>query len=162
MVIGRGPARSGTAARSKVAARSNVAARSSVTEMTGTALKRWDLASDAGSGTVLGLALLTLVLFGAAVGMARVQQVIAIRQASLTADLAALAGAQAVADRCGRAGAVAAANGARLSHCSVAGTDVVVQVARPMPPFTAGLLESFGLPTSPVTAEARAGYPESS
>ena len=120
------------------------------------------LSSDTGAGTVLSLAVLAVVCFGAAVGFAKVQQVLAIRQAATAADLAALAGAQAITDPCGRAAAVAAANGVRLSGCSIAGADVLVQVTRPMPPMTADLLTSFGLPTPPVTAQARAGYPQSS
>lgn len=124
---------------------------------------RWrTLSNDAGSGTVLGLVALALVCFVATVGLARAQQVITIRQASTAADLAAIAGAQAMTDHCARAGSVAAANGAQLSGCLRSGGDVHVQVRLAMPPLTAGLLRSFGLPTPPITAQARAGYLSSS
>ena len=78
----------------------------------GSGLRPW-LGSDAGSGTVLGLVVLAMMCFVTAVGVARAQQVLAIRQASIAADLAALAGAQGMDDPCGRAGSVAAANGVR-------------------------------------------------
>jgi len=123
----------------------------------GSGLWPW-LGSDAGSGTVLGLVVLAMVCFVAAVSVARAQQVLAIRQASIAADLAALAGAQGMDDPCGRAGSVAAANGVRMSGCSVAGVDVLVEVISPMPPFTASLLRSFGLPVPPISAHSRAGY----
>lgn len=121
-----------------------------------------ELSSDRGAGTVLSLAVLAVVCFATALGFAKAQLVLAMHQAATAADLSALAGAQALADPCGRAAAVAAANGTHLSGCSTAGGDVLVQVTRPMPAMTASLLSSFRLPTPPVTAESRAGYPESS
>jgi len=120
------------------------------------------VASDAGSGTVLGLAVLAVVCFATYVGMARVQQVLTVRQVSTAADLAALAAAQATVDPCARAGAVAAANGAGLTGCWHQGVDVAVEVSAPMPELTAGLLQSFGLPIPPIVARSRAGYPSSS
>lgn len=123
---------------------------------------RRELADDRGAGTVLSLAVLAVVCFATALGFAKAQLILASRQAATAADLSALAGAQALRDPCGRAAAVAAANGTQLSGCTIAGGDVLVQVIRPMPPITASLLTSFHLPTPPVTATSRAGYPQSS
>jgi secretion/DNA translocation related TadE-like protein len=81
--------------------------------------------------TVLAVALLGfLLLVTAALGVVAAI-VVAHRRAQAAADLAALAGAaawQRAADACGEAGAVAAANHARLSSCQVAGQDVMVTV----------------------------------
>lgn len=118
-------------------------------------------ASDRGSGTVLALAVMTVVVFGAVLGLAKAQEVIAVHQATSAADLAALAGAQAKVDPCGRASGVATANGLALIGCAVEGTDVVVEVVRPMPSMPARLLRSFGLPVPPIRAAARAGQPAS-
>lgn len=74
------------------------------------------------------------------------------RSAQAAADLAALAGATARqdgGDACGVATDVAAANGARLTGCSVAGDDVRVRVVVDGPRW-------LGQPHD-LTAEARAG-----
>lgn len=120
------------------------------------------LADDRGSGTVLMLAVMAVVCFGASVGYAKAQLVVAQRHAAGAADLAALAGAQATVDPCARAAAVAGANDASLTGCAVEGSDVVVEVIRPMPPLTAQLLHAFRLPAPPIIARARAGQPASS
>lgn len=84
-----------------------------------------------GAATVFAVACLAvLLLVGAALGVVAAM-VHAHRQAQAAADLAALAGAQAVArgrDPCAAAGAIAASNGAALTGCTVAGSDVVVTV----------------------------------
>jgi secretion/DNA translocation related TadE-like protein len=72
-----------------------------------------------------------LVLVGAALGVAG-ELVVAHRRAQAAADLAALAGAQALArgaDGCARAAEVAAADGGTLTACLPAGTEVRVTVA---------------------------------
>jgi secretion/DNA translocation related TadE-like protein len=86
---------------------------------------------ERGAVTVLAVALLGfLLMVTAALGVVAAI-VVAHRRAQAAADLAALAGAAALqhaADACGAAGAVAAANQARLSACRIAGQDVVVTV----------------------------------
>jgi secretion/DNA translocation related TadE-like protein len=82
---------------------------------------------------VLVAVLVTVTLAGVTVGALLVGQ----RRAAAAADLAALAAAQAVrpwpgqagGDPCGVAGALARANGARLTGCRVRGTEVGVEVA---------------------------------
>lgn len=72
------------------------------------------------------------------------------RQVRAAADLAALAGAGAVAtDPCGRAEAVARGNGARLVSCTVTGREVRVVVGLDAP-------TRLG-PASELTGRARAG-----
>lgn len=125
-------------------------------------VSRPDLADDRGSGAVLMIAVLALVCFGASVGYAKAQLIVAQRHAAGAADLAALAGASATVDPCARAAAVAGANEARLTGCAIDANDVVVEVSRPMPALTAQLLHAFRLPSAPITARARAGQPASS
>lgn len=86
---------------------------------------------ERGAVTVLALALLGFLLMvtGALAVVGAI--IVAHRRAQSAADLAALAGAAALqhaADACGEAGAVAAANQARLSTCRITGRDVVVMV----------------------------------
>ncbi|MBU6245536.1 MAG: hypothetical protein KGP12_10010 [Actinomycetales bacterium] len=121
-----------------------------------------DLADDRGSGAVLMIAVLALVCFGASVGYAKAQLIVAQRHAAGAADLAALAGASATIDPCARAAAVAGANDAHLTGCAIDGADVVVEVSRPMPALTAQVLHAFRLPAAPIIARARAGQPASS
>jgi secretion/DNA translocation related TadE-like protein len=86
-----------------------------------------------GAATVLAVAMTgVLLLVGAATGVVAAIFV-AHRKAQAAADLAALAGATALADRsgedpCGLAADVAAANHATLTSCAVEGEDVVVEV----------------------------------
>lgn len=89
-----------------------------------------------GAATVLVVAMAgVLLLVGSATGVVAAI-VVAHRKAQSAADLAALAGATALADPgsrgardpCGAAGDVAAANHARLSSCVVDGEDVLVEV----------------------------------
>ncbi|WP_203707691.1 Rv3654c family TadE-like protein [Asanoa iriomotensis] len=90
------------------------------------------LSADRGAATVWALAVgLSFVLLGmacAAVGVAAIGR----HQAQTAADLGALAGAaraiEGPATACARAGEIAAANGARVSACTVHGFDVVVTV----------------------------------
>lgn len=107
---------------------------------------------EGGSATLLVLAMAgVLLLVGAALGVV-VAMVRAHRTAQSAADLAALAGAQALqrgGDPCGRAAEIATADGARLSGCSSRGSVVTVQVTVAGPHW---LGQSADL-----SAEARAG-----
>jgi secretion/DNA translocation related TadE-like protein len=108
--------------------------------------------TERGAATVLVVALagLMLVVGLAVVGVTAV--VATHRSAQSAADLAALAGAGALAsgrDGCATADVIARANGADLTGCEVAARDLLVRVgvtARP----------GFGL-TFDLTARARAG-----
>ena len=95
---------------------------------------RRQLAGERGSGTVLVLGVIGMLL-ALAVGVAAlIQAQAAAGRARLAADLAALGGATALnsitapADPCAVAGGVARANGAALGSCAVTGEDVVVEV----------------------------------
>ena len=95
------------------------------------------------------------VLLAAAVGIAGlIQAQSATGRARAAADLAAISGATVLSsvvapgDPCAMAGRVAAANGASVSACSVAGEDVTVSVT-----VSATIL---GLPRQ-AAAQARAG-----
>lgn len=95
--------------------------------------RRRRLAGERGSGTVLVLGVIG-VLLALAVGVAAlIRAQAAAGRARLAADLAALGGATALnsitapADPCAVAGGVARANGAALSSCAVTGEDVVVE-----------------------------------
>lgn len=91
---------------------------------------------EAGSATVLVVAMAgLLMLVGAALAVVTAM-VVAHRAAQSAADLAALAGARGVAeggDGCARAAEIAAANGARVMACRVSGRviDIVVEVPGP-------------------------------
>ena len=92
---------------------------------------------ERGSGTVYALGVIA-VLLAAAVGIAGlIQAQSATGRARAAADLAAISGATVLSsvvapgDPCAMAGRVAAANGASVSACSVAGEDVTVSVVVP-------------------------------
>ena len=111
----------------------------------------WD---ERGSGTVYALGVIA-VLLAAAVGIAGlIQAQSAAGRARAAADLAAISGATVLSsviapgDPCAMAGRVAAANGASVSACSVAGEDVTVSVVVPT--------TILGRPRQ-ATAQARAG-----
>jgi secretion/DNA translocation related TadE-like protein len=108
--------------------------------------------AERGAATVLVVAMAgVLLMVGAALGVAGAM-VVAHRRAQAAADLAALAGAEALAqgnDGCVRAAGVAAANGASLTSCVPAGADVQVAVTVTGPH---GLGQAADL-----AAEARAG-----
>jgi len=107
---------------------------------------------ERGAATVLAMALASVLLL-VGLGCAWTGAVVAAhRRAQSAADLAALAGAQALQaaeDPCAAAGQVAAANQARTVWCEVDGEDVIVAV-RVAGPGLAGRTPS-------VVAEARAG-----
>jgi secretion/DNA translocation related TadE-like protein len=109
-------------------------------------------AGQRGAATLLVLALSGLLTFVglALAGVAAI--VLTQRSAQAAADLAALAGATAVAsgaDACAAATDIATANGAALAHCEVAGLVVTVGVSVQGPRLVDRRYD--------VTAEARAG-----
>ncbi len=86
---------------------------------------------ETGAGSVLGLAVIGLLVVVTALAGAVVAVVATHRTAQGAADLAALAGAAALqdgGDACGRAAAVARSNHARVQRCRVAGWRVGVEV----------------------------------
>ena len=89
-----------------------------------------------GSVSLLVVAVVgVLLLMGAALGVVTAM-VHSHRVAQSAADLAALGGARTLAqggDACATAAAIAAANGAGLTGCEVAGRDVTVEVVAPGP-----------------------------
>lgn len=109
---------------------------------------------ERGSGTVYALGVIA-VLLAAAVGITGlIQAQSATGRARAAADLAAISGATVLSsvvapgDPCAMAQRVAAANGASVSACSVAGEDVTVSVVLPT--------TILGRPRQ-TTAQARAG-----
>ena len=107
---------------------------------------------ERGSGTLLVMAFLSLLLLvGSALGVVAAM-VGAHRIAQSAADLAALAAAvdlQEGADACAAASRIAGANHARLSSCTVQGEEVVVVVTVAGPRWLGQ--------TSDLSARARAG-----
>lgn len=108
---------------------------------------------DAGSATVVVVAMAGVLMFvmvglGAAGGL-----VVSQRRAQAAADLSALAGATATGDACVEAGRIAAANHAALEQCRPDGEElsVRVSVAGPDLPWASRWSQVR------VTAEARAG-----
>lgn len=86
---------------------------------------------ERGAATVLVMAMATLLMLMACALSAVGGLVIAHRRAQSAADLAALAGARALAngqDACAEAGRVAASNRATMRRCSLVGSDVLVEV----------------------------------
>ncbi|RKN48422.1 Rv3654c family TadE-like protein [Micromonospora endolithica] len=111
------------------------------------------VAGDRGGASLLvlafGLVFVLLGGFGAAIGAARLAR----QQASVAADLGALAGAadalRGEAAACGSAAGIASANGGRLVACQLDGLDLVVSVEVTLVPLP-------GL-TRTAEASARAG-----
>jgi len=122
----------------------------------GPARARRGLRRDLGAGTVLLVAVVAVVLSAATVALGLAAALVTRQRAEAAADLAALAGAQALVrggDACGTAGRVAAAGRARVVACEPVGTTVhlVVEVRLP------GVLGRLDMP--PARARARAGVP---
>jgi len=116
---------------------------------------------DRGSGTLLTLAFMPVVLIGIAflwvfVDMASVRQ-----QAAGAADLAALAGASfapwSTEQACAAASDIAQRNAATMTSCWVEELDVVVTVEVESTGFAARLAARVGATLPPVAASARAG-----
>jgi secretion/DNA translocation related TadE-like protein len=107
---------------------------------------------QAGSATVLVIAVAGLVVFLAAALGVVAAMVHAHRVAQSAADLAALAGARGLAlghDGCDDARAIAAANATRLTSCRTSGATILVGVAASGPRW-------FGQ-SADLGAQARAG-----
>ncbi|WP_372735450.1 Rv3654c family TadE-like protein [Nocardioides sp.] len=89
---------------------------------------------ERGAATVMAICFLSvLMLVGSACGLA-IGLVADLRRAQSAADLAALAGAGAIGqgeDPCGRAAAVARANGAHVESCLTSGSSILVTVVVP-------------------------------
>jgi secretion/DNA translocation related TadE-like protein len=115
------------------------------------ALSRWP-PEERGAATVLAVAFLgVLLLVGCTLGVVGAM-VVAHRTAQSAADLAALAGAGAIADGaapCPAAARLATANEARLEECTVSASEVTVVVTVAGPRW-------LGQPHD-LTARARAG-----
>ena len=118
-----------------------------------------DLREERGAATVWTLALLGVVLMVGAVSSAVAVQAIVRQQAATAADVAAIAGAQAIDDACGAASTSADANGVALVACSMDGADIVVTVRRPAPEFVRRVLALVGGSATDVSASSRAGPP---
>jgi secretion/DNA translocation related TadE-like protein len=101
---------------------------------------------------LLLVALAIAVIGGIAVTRQRVATV---------ADLAALAGAQALADVCSAASAVATGNGMAVASCRTEEDDVLVEVDGPVPAAVARVLALLGHSAPTVRQAARAGPPSS-
>lgn len=115
--------------------------------------------SDCGAATVLAIALSFILLCAGFVGLALVQVHLVATHVQTAADLAALAGAQALEDPCRRAAEIAAANGAEISDCTMDGTDVIVQVHVQTPPMLERIARLTGQDAGVIVAVARAGPP---
>ena len=101
----------------------------------GTPAARVMMVDERGSGTVLVLGIVAVLLAMAVCAGGLIQAQAAAGKARSAADLAALGGATALssvlapADPCEVAERVARANGAEVTTCSVTGEDVVVEVS---------------------------------
>ncbi|PRY16080.1 Rv3654c family TadE-like protein [Kineococcus rhizosphaerae] len=110
---------------------------------------------EEGSGSVLAVGTCAALLSALLLVLALASAVVARHRAEAAADLAALAAADVVVGRaagrpCARAATVAAAQGAELSACAVAGDGTVAVTALVRP---AGVAGRFGA----ARASARAG-----
>ena len=104
---------------------------------------------EAGSATVLVVAMAGVLMF-VMVGLAALSGLVtAQRRAQAAADLAALGGAAELAGACAAAGRIAAANAAVLDGCTVDGSEVTVVVSVAGPHLPGRRVR--------VSAEARAG-----
>lgn len=111
-------------------------------------------ARDEGSGTVLVLSVVAVLLTLAVAAASLLQAAAARHRAETAADLAALAAAQTLldglpGDPCGRAGQVASLHRASLTGCRLAGEHAWVSTSV----VTTGLLSPLG----PATGNAHAG-----
>jgi secretion/DNA translocation related TadE-like protein len=117
------------------------------------------IARDRGAATVWSLALVNVLLLGGLVAAAVGALAVTRQRAATVADVAAVAGAQAVVDPCAEATAVVAANGMTMVSCESDGVDVVVDVSATAPPVVSRLLGLLGRSEPEIRASARAGPP---
>ena len=101
----------------------------------GTPAARVVMVDERGSGTVIVLGIIAVLLAMAVCAGGLIQAQAAAGKARSAADLAALGGATALSsvvapgEPCETAGRVARANGAEATECTVVGEDVVVEVS---------------------------------
>ncbi len=114
---------------------------------------------DRGAAVVWSIALTAVLVLVASVGIGVGAIVVARQRLATVADLAALAGAQALTDPCEQARMVAQANAVALGSCRVDGADVVVEVRVPAPGAVAALLASLDGQAPMLVMNARAGRP---
>jgi secretion/DNA translocation related TadE-like protein len=114
---------------------------------------------ERGAATVWSLALVNVLLLvglaAAAVGALAVTR----QRAATVADVAAVAGAQAVIDPCAEAVAIVEANRMVTVACQLDDGDVVIDVSTPAPPVVSRLMGLLGRGAPEVRASARAGPP---
>lgn len=114
---------------------------------------------ERGAATLWSLALVNVLLLvglaTAAVGALAVTR----QRAATVADVAAVAGAQALVDPCADAVAIVEANGMSAVSCALDGSDVLVEVRADVPPVVSRLLGLLGRSVPEVRASARAGPP---
>ena len=114
---------------------------------------------EEGAAVVVALALMAVVMVAAFMALVVAQQASVREQLGSAADVAALAGAQAIADPCEAAGQIAVANAVTLADCRAEGTDIVITVTRPPAPLTIRLLGWLGHDARDLEVVARAGPP---
>ena len=114
---------------------------------------------ERGAATVWSLALVNVLLL-VGLGAAAVGALAVTRQRAATvADVAALAGAQAVLDPCADAVAIVEANGMAAVSCELDAADVLVEVRAEASPVVSRLFALLGRTVPEVRASARAGPP---
>ena len=115
---------------------------------------------DRGIAVLWSTVLIAVIAFAALVAVSLGSLAVTRQRAAAVADIAALAGAQSLGDRCASAAAVVSDNGLRLSACRVEGDDVVVRVAAPAPAIVGRLMALVGAGVhDQVQVSARAGLP---
>lgn len=112
---------------------------------------------DRGAGTTFTASLVFVLITVGTLGMAAVQAHLVAGRTQAAADMAALAGARATGDPCGRASAVARANGGELVDCFVQDGDLLVTVASRSPSLLSKVTALIDHGTDRVWATSRAG-----
>jgi secretion/DNA translocation related TadE-like protein len=115
---------------------------------------------EEGAAVVWALALVVVVMTAGLLAAAVAQQALARQHVDSTADVAALAGAQAVDDPCGAADRMAAVNDTTMVGCALDGPDVVVHVSGRPPALVRRLFSLLGSSPHDVVGVARAGPPQ--
>ena len=115
--------------------------------------------NERGAAIVWALALVSVLLLVGLAAAGVMAQAVARQRVATAADIAAVAGAQALDDPCACAERSARANGMELSACTIDGPDIIVDVTTPLPGVVGRLLAFLGRDAPPVSATARAGPP---
>lgn len=118
--------------------------------------------AEAGAASVVWLSMIVLCLMLGLVAFAISEFASTRARVAGAADLAALAAANNVLhpDACARAARTAMANGARLSVCRLAGTDVEITVEGRAGGALERLAQAAGKSPPPIVVNARAGQRE--